>query len=556
MINIPFVPQQYPDEILGSWLARTALLNGRGAWRTLLEDSGYSRNNQKPLFDMPDYDPKINTLLNHLGCTYEHALLNLTTFQYWASFQRSRNRCAIGTSKVNALVARGKVITHLSKVGNQFSQSLTLNPYFCSLCIISDLTNIGEPYWHKSHQLPTVYYCPTHHILLQNRCTNCAMSNQTSGKSLMPLPSLICSCGFDFRKPPKNLLYSDVNYQRLTKVSMAALNSKEENWCADNVNAYFKKLIEEYLKPEKGRIYSKIKNIFKTEDNSLTRFSLKAPGFTETHYFNKFPSLFKSPEFCLILASLNIEFLSASKHFYIEPTLNPNISKLSVVVGVPKTIDIALAQLSDRIKRNPNCNASQYKMLYWYLRINDEESLRLLLPKIWRYSTPTIQKDRLKIESLLSNQKKLFNESSAYIRATIRDNQWLEGQKKQKKQLSKNTLIFTQLQLDRQILEKLKHIVKKILDNENRPERITLIRLGAYVNYSARQIYNFAKNSPELKSIINKVNGDKTRRQLVWAAKELRNEGVFVSAANIYRKAGLPFSPLTNGLVKQLTDTY
>lgn len=553
MINFPYVPQPYPDEILGSWLARIALLNGRGAWRTLLEESGFGRRIEKPLFDMPDFDTKTNNLLNHLGCTYEYALLNLSTFQYWASFECSNTEYLKGTAEVKALIQKGKVVSQLNRVGHQSSQSISLKPYFCSLCLISDLSNFGEPYWRRSHQLPTVYYCPTHHIPLQNKCTGCSISNLTGGKNLMPLPSMVCSCGYDYRKQENSLVFSSEIYQRLTKVSIDALQNQKQNWCADNVKAYFKNLTLEYLGAKKGQIYQKIKKIFGAEEISPSRFLIKPPGHIGPELFFRPPSLFRSSEYCLILASMDIDFVSASESFSGSILLMPCPPMQNKVVGVPENVESAFTQLSERIKHCPNSPISRHATLYWYLRINAVDSLKCFLPNIHQQPIPTIEEDRSKIKILLSTQSKpKYNNSAPIVRATIRDNAWLDNQKQEKYQNSKNQIKVNKQQQDCLLFEKLKHKLQEILNNENRPERITLIRLGAHISYSASQIIQFAKKFPELNQEIKKINNDKMRRQLVWAAKELKSEGVILTAKKIHRKASLPFSPISSRIVHQL----
>ncbi|MFZ2538815.1 MAG: TniQ family protein, partial [Oscillospiraceae bacterium] len=536
-----------------SWLARTALLNGRGAWRTLLEESGFGRRIEKPLFDMPDFDSRINNLLNILGCTYEYALLNMSTFRYWASFESSKTEFVKGTSKVKALVNKGKVVSQLGRVGHQFSQSLSLKPYFCSLCLISDLSNFGEPYWHRSHQLPTVYYCTKHHIPLQNKCTNCAISNQRGGKNLMPLPSLICSCGFDYRKPVNNLILSNESYQRLTKISVAALENKEQSWCADNVKAYFKNLTFETLGSKRGQILSKINEVFNAEKISSTRFSIKPPGHFGLELFNRNPITFRALDFCLFLASVNIGFEIASKNFIESHVFTPSLPKLKKVVGVPQSMDLALKALSDRIKHNPSGSPSKYKMLYWYLRLNALDSLKSLIPNMDQKPIPTIEKDRFNIQHLLSKQSKSqYNNTASIVRATIRDSAWLNEKIQQKYKESQTKKRDDQQQKDDKLLEILKQKLHEILDNEERPERITLIRLGTYIGFSASQINDLCKKYPDFNQEVKKVNLDKFRRQLIWAAKELKNEGVVLTAKKIQRKASLPFSPTTNGIVKQL----
>lgn len=553
MLNLPYVPQHYPDEILGSWLARTALLNGRGAWRTLLEESGFGRRMEKPLFDMPDFDSRVNNLLNHLGCSYEYALLNLSTFPYWASFERSNTAFVKGSSEVKALVNKGKVVSQLGRVGHQSSQSLSLKPYFCSLCLISDLSNYGEPYWHRSHQLPTVYYCPTHHIPLQNKCPNCAISNKTGGKSLMPLPSLVCSCGYDYSKPVKNLIFSGEIYLRLTKVSIAALENKEQNWCAENVKAYFRNLTLEILGSRKGQFFLKINEIFHAEKISVTKYLIKPPGHSSLELFNRNPISLRAPDFCLFLASMDIDFEIASKNF--SDSCIPCLLRDKRKVGVPKSVEIALKELTKRIKHNPNGSPAIHKMLYWYLRINALDSLKSLKPNIDQKPIPTIEEDRLKIQTFLSKQlKSQYNNTSAIVRARIRDSAWLEDQKQQKYRESKANKIVTKQQMHDKLIEILKHKLQEMLHNERRPERITFIRLGTHIGFSASQIIDLIKKYPDFNQEVKRINNDKERRQLVWAAKELKNEGVVLTAEKIQRKASLPFSPKTSYVVKQLLN--
>src|SRR5690606_21908020 len=38
--------------------------------------------------------------------------------------------------------------------------------YFCKDCIVEDIEKFGEPYVHREHQLPAIYYCPHHECIL------------------------------------------------------------------------------------------------------------------------------------------------------------------------------------------------------------------------------------------------------------------------------------------------------------------------------------------------------------------------------------------------------
>lgn len=553
MIELPFVPQPYPDEILGSWLARTYLLNGNGAWRVLLEASGFGRRIEKPLFDMPDYDSRVHNLLDHLGSSYEDALLNLTTYPYWASFESSNTEITKGGTKVKALVSKGKVISQLRRVGQQFYLSMSMKPYFCPLCLISDSSNMGEPFWHRSHQLPSVYYCPTHHIPLQNKCTACGISNISGGKRLMPLPSLICSCGYDYRRMTKSSFTSNEIYKSLTKVSIDALENKEQNWSADNVKAYFSNLILEKLGPKQGAIFSKIKHDFNVKEISASGYLIDPLGYSGQAPYRRSPTTFRAPDFCIILASMDIDFRDAAKGFKSTPQQKKSLSTQKTVVGIPESVEVALTELLKRRTQNPKSPLARHKMLYWYLRIKSVDSLKILNPNIHLRPIPTIENDRLLIENLLSKQSKSqYNNTVAIVRATIRDSAWLIDQNLRKSIESKAYKDGEQQQKNDLIHKKLKQKLQEILANEDRPERITLIRLGAHVGFSASQIIEFVRKYPDLSQDVKNINEDKERRQLIWASNELKKEGIILTAKKIHRKAGLPFSPSSSSIVKQL----
>lgn len=39
---------------------------------------------------------------------------------------------------------------------------------FCPVCVDEDRRNFGEAYWHRLHQLPGIFVCPTHSVFLEN----------------------------------------------------------------------------------------------------------------------------------------------------------------------------------------------------------------------------------------------------------------------------------------------------------------------------------------------------------------------------------------------------
>lgn len=79
---LPFIPAPYEDEVLGSWLARLEILNGQGAWRETLNQSGYIITAQFSLFDLFDYTERADKLFHSVGLDYNTALSKLSTFSF------------------------------------------------------------------------------------------------------------------------------------------------------------------------------------------------------------------------------------------------------------------------------------------------------------------------------------------------------------------------------------------------------------------------------------------------------------------------------------------
>jgi hypothetical protein len=187
MLHLPYLRDPYDDETLGSWLQGLRLHNGAGAWRCLLEAVGYGRRIEGPLFITAAHNEKLAALLDFLGTTYESAVLNLTTIPYWLAFDSlSLAQGALpGTHNLPKLPRR--------KTYGRFVKRAQLDrhaPRWCPMCLIDDCTKYGEPYWHRSHQLPNTFACWRHHCALRINCPSCGWATPTPVKELMSLPGM------------------------------------------------------------------------------------------------------------------------------------------------------------------------------------------------------------------------------------------------------------------------------------------------------------------------------------------------------------------------------
>jgi hypothetical protein len=160
--QVPFVPRPYPDELLGSWLTRIALHNGGGAWRTMLEVSGYDRRTDSFSIDLVDSTPALTRLLTGLGTNYEDALLTLTTLPYWLAFDATsmENSWILGTTETPRIFAAcGREKRLIGAIGLSRGTGRAKEVRYCPKCIDQDHCNAGEPYWHRAHQLPNYPIC-------------------------------------------------------------------------------------------------------------------------------------------------------------------------------------------------------------------------------------------------------------------------------------------------------------------------------------------------------------------------------------------------------------
>jgi hypothetical protein len=206
MVHIPYIPFPYPDEILGSWLARVYLHLGRGTWVKLIEEAGYHQKIAAPLFDMVTYTEKLGRLLVVLGTNYEKAIIDLTTLPYWLSFEAAKTGDGVlpGTIDIPRLVNsfRGSQELGITHRGLACMKGHALRFRYCAACLKYDYASTGEVYWHRAHQLPNTFFCHHHLCRLATSCPKCGLNIGVPSTKLTPLPRLVCACGYDLRRMP------------------------------------------------------------------------------------------------------------------------------------------------------------------------------------------------------------------------------------------------------------------------------------------------------------------------------------------------------------------
>lgn len=566
MTQLPLLPYQlsrYPDEILGSWLARIALHNGPGAWVALLESIGYGRGIiTLTMFDMVNYDDRIETLLKLLGTTYERAIMEATTYPYWRAFDAADVSLGVlpGTKNMPRLASKTKgVVASLAAVNKTSSAAETRRIRYCPQCIDQDHSTWGEPYWHRVHQLPSVFFCPEHDCALSTSCPECDRPLVLVGWTLVEPPPLQCRCGYDLRKANK-IAEAPPVYRELARLSASALNHQETQW--DQA------LVRNYLRAELassgalgGPTYTRtISQAFcvesATDQTLYVRVPGQSPGERPWRLRNRICSG-SAPESCALMTALGIEFSSAAQGFIALKGVPHNDLKQRAVPLETMTIESARREIEERMIRHPDWNPSNHMGPYWFLRINDDEWLRQRFPNSKQSSMPSVLDDRREILRLRTDTSLRPNQrdgrmTSLSLRARIRDLDWYREQdgRSLRPRRSGGALISADILHTRTV--RVHKALQDLLAEEKRPHRIGRNELATMSGLSCSQVASVVLSSSDLGRAIAEVNEDKNRRLLRWAILQLLEEGKTITSKTICRRAGLPTFRGVNAIISDI----
>lgn len=317
MLHIPYIPEPHPDEILGSWLGRISLHNSRGTWFDLLKICGLSDG--KPFFDLVDYDANIEQLFVLLGTSYEKVLQELTTLPYWLTFNATNDESVIpGTTQLKMpLNVRGAKMDRISIMGSRRVQGEPISATFCIRCLSEDKERYGDAYWHRSHQLPNIYFCPIHQCELHDRCPNCSKRVLAPKRGLMPLPKQSCDCGCEFASVQ---LVGRPNsaHLKLGKLSASALDVQAIEWCRADVIFQIKQWFKEDGEHDKfisllETTFGSIPDPLLHENQLSVTSSMSVPG--RKLFFRGAPGVSSAPDFCAMLVALQKDLPEAIQAF-------------------------------------------------------------------------------------------------------------------------------------------------------------------------------------------------------------------------------------------------
>jgi hypothetical protein len=541
MLRVPFIPTAYPDETLGSLLTRLVIYNGKGLWRSLLENSGYGRRTISPFYSIPPQDHRIDRLLNLLGYSYQDMTSKLTTLPFWLSFNN--------TAKSQAKLSITKISNHNIGLSLLRRRSGSAGAHYCPTCLIEDTATFGEPYLHRQHQLPVSLVCATHGDWLRITCPACGIVVLPLNRELVIPAPLRCQCGYDLtigstRRPQRD------SFRLLSQFAASTLSCHEAHWSLEQTRAALEYrtgiTTRNFIRSTKA-LLSQFYGPLETSDSELSIVSKPLSGQELALQLRGNTGAFQSPEYCALLTAAGLTFedfksLISSTAATELPSYRPpgatNWNDLpTITVARQKIKEFAAQSLSQVLTRFHN----HHSRLYWLLRLRDEEWLREQNYGTM-HSLPSLENDRAKIlRAALAHGRALIHvkKGGSWMRATVRDNIWLEKQLNERL-LRRKLHAGTQadnVQLERAIV--LSRAIFSILRSEKRPRRIHSGLLSKAAHLTMFQAQKTISKSPQLQMIIEAVNLDKDRRLAAWATREILNKGQRPSPSAVLVYAGL-----------------
>lgn len=164
---MPLLPKPYPDEVIGSVIARACLHTGLPLKRLLAQIYGVKRSYTSFLMAS-----SVRRLASLSGTDSEELLQHHTVLPYVTAFIPKAMRRQVWNK---ALRVRDSGES-LGSVTKNASHGVPVRR-FCRQCLRQDIQAYGESYWRRSHLLPGVTFCAQHECRLV--ATNIAVRGRT-----------------------------------------------------------------------------------------------------------------------------------------------------------------------------------------------------------------------------------------------------------------------------------------------------------------------------------------------------------------------------------------
>jgi hypothetical protein len=167
------LPKPYPDEVIGSVLARGCRHLGV-AWTRLLRCTA-GRSVSSVSYLMPF---ALRRIAKATGADPDELLEEHTLFPYATAYMNTEQRNALRSRALSGDNCELSTLAHVLYRGS-------LGRRICPVCLETDLNTRGETFWHRIHLLPGVQVCALHGVPLLD--TGIALRDSSCAASLLPI---------------------------------------------------------------------------------------------------------------------------------------------------------------------------------------------------------------------------------------------------------------------------------------------------------------------------------------------------------------------------------
>lgn len=202
----------FPDELFYSWCSRMANFIGVATMGDILREL-FGKRGQRVHVAFPS---RIAHLVNQLPPQGQVSCNELieqhTLFPLYRPFLVPED-----AQVLRVFMLDGKDKLQLGKSGllRALRHHSTFLRY-CPKCVRADRIHVGEPYWHRVHQVPGVLVCPTHGVYLES--SSIPSQNRRSSEELQP------ACRARLNARPRGITRTDPGAKKLIRL---AEDSKE-----------------------------------------------------------------------------------------------------------------------------------------------------------------------------------------------------------------------------------------------------------------------------------------------------------------------------------------
>lgn len=584
----------YPDEILVSILARYHNLNGHKRIKPTASKI-YGLGHKKTSVDLPT---TISPILNIIQGSVTELIQSNTLFPFYRPFLSERQVEYISKQMINGCGGTVHLTSGIMASVVKMNESLRL----CPRCLPDDIQMYGEPYWHREHQLPGNVLCPIHECKLLTHCLICnePLSDNNS-KELIICPTF-CRQGHDLSTQFLN--NEDVSLLKVSKGIVTLFKAGIEETIPTNLRElYINRLTQMNLCTVGGRIRqrevcSQFLSMFSAD--TLIKLGIPKPVGSS----NWLSTMLRKPRYSShpLLHALIIEFLWGGIDKVPPCTNNAPFGKgpwpcLNKIVDHYKkhTItEVNITRCSDTNKpvgsfkceicgfhysrRGPDLTVED---TFSYGQVKDfgyswkDKADHLLqkggsirsIAKALCVDSKTVKlytkkkqqiivvphlgcEREIRRKRLLQNINDLQSNGYSSLRKTNakdyswlyrNDREWLQSVLSYQPKQSKRKSRVNWNQRDKEIAKEINQVILNLRSGENKPERITLSRIGRSIGKLALLERHLHK-LPICQGILN-INLETEEqyqiRKIDWALKRIKQQSARPVKWKILREAGI-----------------